>query len=272
MTAAAGERVDRLERELGRSQESLGPTVGSLVLHGALAGSLILYGMIGGFFHHNTWGGAASGGAIEVKLVTSALPLPADHPPNENVLATEKPSEAPAPPTPKETKAVDETAIPINGKPEKPKLEKPKPETTQPKTEQHQPQPIADNRAHYGEQQAASMARATQAQNATNGPVSIANGDFGSRYPWYVAAINRMVSQNWYRAEVDQHTAKGSKATVYFRINRQGVPSDFKIYASSGNSTLDRSGMRAAERVDSFGPLPSDSNLQYLDVTYDFTY
>ncbi len=270
MTAASRERpseqIDRLERELGRSQERLGPTVGSLVLHGALAGGLVLYGMIGGFFHHNTWGGAASGGAIEVKLVSSALPLPADHPPNENVLATETPSEAPAQPTPKEEKAVDETAIPISGK-----VEKPKPETTQPKTQQHQ-QPVEDNRAHYGEQQAASMARSTQAQNATNGPVSIANGDFGSRYPWYVAAINRMVSQNWYRAEVDQHTAKGSKATVYFRINRQGVPSDFKIFTSSGNSTLDRSGLRAAERVDSFGPLPSDSNLQYLDVTYDFTY
>lgn len=271
MTAAAPERhrdqIDHLERELAAPQERLAPALGSLALHGALAGSLVLYGMVNGFFHHNTWGGAASGGAIEVKLVSAALPLPADHPPNENVLATETPSEAPAPPTPKEEKAVDETAIPISGKPEKPK-----PETTQPKTEQHQPQPVEDNHAHYGEQQAASMARSTQAQNATSGPVSIANGDFGTRYPWYVAAINRMVSQNWYRAEVDPHTAKGAKATVYFRINRQGAPSDFKIYASSGNSTLDRSGVRAAERVDSFGPLPSDSNLQYLDVTYDFTY
>lgn len=270
MTTAAGQsprvQVDRLERELARPRERLAPAVGSLALHGALALGLVFYGMVSGLFHHNTWGSAASGGAIEVKLVSAALPLPADHPPNENVLATETPSEAPAPPTPKEEKAVDETAIPISGK-----VEKPKPETTQPKTQPHE-QPVDDNHAHYGEQQAASMARSTQAQNATNGPVSIANGDFGSRYPWYVAAINRQVSQNWYKAEVDPHTAKGTKTTVYFRINRQGVPSDFKIYTSSGNATLDRSGIRAAERVDSFGPLPSDSNLQYLDVTYDFTY
>jgi periplasmic protein TonB len=263
----ATDRQDPLERELGAPQAQLAPALGSFVLHGALAGGMILFALVSGLFHHNLWGSNASGGAIEVKLVSSALPLPADHPPNENVLATETPSEAPAPPTPKEEKTEDLTAIPITGKPEKPK-----PLPTPPKTEQHQPQPVEDNHAHYGEQQAASMPRSTEAQNASNGPVSIANGDFGSRYPWYVEAIKRQVSQNWYRAEVDQHTAKGTKATIYFRINRQGTPSDFKIYTSSGNSTLDRSGVRAVERVDSFGPLPSDANLQYLDVSYDFTY
>lgn len=267
MLQHATDRHDPLERELGAPQAQLAPALGSFVLHGALAGGMILFGLVSGLFHHNLWGSNASGGAIDVKLVSSALPLPAEHPPNENVLATETPSEAPAPPTPKEEKADDETAIPITGKPEKPK-----PLPTPPKTELHQPQPVEDNRAHYGEQQAASMPRSTEAQNASNGPVSIANGDFGSRYPWYVAGITRKVSQNWYRAEVDPHTAKGSKVTIVFRINRQGVPSEFKIYTSSGNSTLDRSGLRAVQRVDSFDRLPPDYNQSTLDVSYDFTY
>ena len=81
--------------------------------------AIVLYGIVGGFFHHNLWGGAGPGGAIQVNI-TSAIPLPSDHPPNQNVLATEKPSEAPAPPEPKAKQAVDETAIPILGKPKKP--------------------------------------------------------------------------------------------------------------------------------------------------------
>jgi hypothetical protein len=52
-------------------------------------------------FPHNSWGGANDGSAIAVQLVSSALPCPQDHKPNDNVLATETPSEAPAPPAPK---------------------------------------------------------------------------------------------------------------------------------------------------------------------------
>jgi protein TonB len=102
--------------------------------------------------------------------------------------------------------------------------------------------------------------------------VSIANGDFGSRFGWYVEIIKRKVSQNWNKYEVDQGTPKGAKAEVYFRINRQGAPSNFKISTSSGSPTLDQSCLRATQRVDTFGPLPPDSGNVWLDVTYDCTY
>ena len=61
-------------------------------------------------------------------------------------------------------------------------------------------------------------------------------------------------------------------AEIYFRLDRQGIPSNFKINTASGSPTLDQSCLRATERVDTFGALPAASNDRWLDVTYDCTY
>src|ERR1700761_759054 len=135
----------------GHFQEGLAPeplakpAAGAILLHCGIVIAIVLYGVLGGFFHHNLWGGQGPGGAIQVNI-TSALPLPNDHPPNQNVLATEKPSEAPAPPQPKVKQAEDETAMPIQDKPKKQQQEEVK------KTPQRQPQQVPQNRAQYGEQ------------------------------------------------------------------------------------------------------------------------
>ncbi|MGA3069236.1 MAG: TonB C-terminal domain-containing protein [Terracidiphilus sp.] len=258
------EGAEQLEREL-TPDPIAAPAAGSLALHGALFAGLLLYGFLSGFLHRNPWGNPGAGGAIQVSLVSSAIPLPSDQPPNNNVLSTETPSQAPAEPTPKAKQAVDETAIPFSGKQEKLKRENAR------KTQQHQPQP--DNRAQFGEQAGSILPRSTMAQpGSASSPVSISNGDFGSRFGWYVEIIKRKVSQNWNRYEVDPHTAKGAMAEIYFRVNRQGAPSNFKINTASGSPTLDRSCLLATQRVDTFGDLPRESNDQWLDVTYDCTY
>ncbi|HUV70795.1 MAG TPA: TonB family protein [Terracidiphilus sp.] len=259
------EGAEHLEREL-TPEPIAAPAMGSLVLHGAILGALLSYGILSGLFHHNFWGTESAGGAMQVNLVSNSIPLPSNQPLNQNVLTTETPSEAPAVPSPKEQKAVDETAIPIQGKQVKPKKQ-----TTQ-KTQQHQPPPKQENLARYGEQTGTSIPRSMQTQTASNGPVSISNGDFGSRFPWYVKIIKDKVSQNWYRPEVDPRTPKGATATIYFRVNAQGVPSGFSVNTASGSPTLDRSCLLATQRVDTFGPLPSGANVRYLDVTYDCIY
>lgn len=242
------------------------PAAGSLMLHGALFGLLLFYGIISGLFHHNLWGNPGEGGAIQVTLVSNAIPLPHEEQ-NDNVLMTDTPSKAPAPPAPKAKEAVDETAIPISGKDAKPQKEDAR------KTQQHQPPPPPENRAQFGEQSGSALPRATIATtSASNGPVSITNGDFGSRFGWYVEVIKRKVGQNWNKPEVDSRTQKGAVAEIYFRVNRQGVPTNFKINKPSGSASLDQSCMRATQRVDTFGDLPRDSNDQWLDVTYDCTY
>jgi hypothetical protein len=94
------------------------------------------------------------GGAIQVTLVSNAIPLPHQEQ-NENVLTPDTPSKAPAPPAPKAKEAVDETAIPITGKEAKPQKEETR------KTQLHQPPPKPDNRAQFGEQSGSALPRAT---------------------------------------------------------------------------------------------------------------
>jgi protein TonB len=251
------EGAEQLERELA-PEPLAAPAAGSLLLHGALAGGLLVAGFLGGLFQHHLWGAPANGGAIQVTL-TSALPLPSDQPLNQNVLATETPSQAPAETAPKTKQAVDETAIPIAGKQKKPQQQAAR------RTPQ---QPTPDNRARYGEQAGSSMPRATQPQGFTSGQTTVSDSDFGSRFGWYVEAISRKMSANWNRYEVDPHTPKGARAYIQFAIHRDGSVSNVRLDQSGGSPTLDSSCLRAAQRVDTFGALPAGYNQSTVMTSY----
>ncbi len=252
----------RLEQEL-TPEPLVAPAAGSLLLHAALAGSIVAYGILGGLFHHNVWGSSGSGGAIQVTLVTrAALPLPSDQPPNENVLSTETPSQAPAEATPKAKQAIDETAIPISGKMTKAEQQNAR------KTQLHQPQPKQENLAQYGEQAGSSIPRAVQPQGFTSGQTTVSDGDFGSRFGWYVDNLNHKMASNYYKPEVDPHTPHGARAYVQFAIHRDGSASGVQMNQSSGSSTLDRACLRAAQRVDTFGALPAQYNQSVIMTSY----
>jgi protein TonB len=252
----------KLDLELAK-EPIAAPATGSLLLHGALAGGIVLYGMIGGFFHHNEWGSQGGGGSIQVNLVSNALPLPSDQPVNQNVLATEKPSQAPAPPAPKEKQAVDDNALAIQGKTQQEKQQQ-----KQIKTPQRQMTPQPQNRAQYGEQAGSQMQRSTMTQGGSNGPAAVGDGDFASRFGWYVDGINRKMSTSWYKPEVDPRTPKGARVFLIFTIHRDGSPKDVQVDRSSGSPTLDRSCVRGAQRVDTFGGLPAAYNSSTLKVSY----
>jgi periplasmic protein TonB len=250
--------AEHLERELS-PEPIAAPAFGAIALHLALGLLLGYYAWILGLFHHNVWGNAGAGGAMQVNLV-SPLPLPSTQV-NQNVVATETPSPAPAPPSPKEQHQVDETAIPIPGKQTKPK------QKTTPKTQQHQPVP-QQNRAAYGEQQGSSMPRTMSQQAASNGPTSVGDNDFASMFGYYVDQINRKMSQNGYRSMVDPRTPAGARAYIVFTISRDGSASNVQLARTSGSPTLDMACVRAAQRVDTFGPLPGSYNKSTLNVSY----
>jgi periplasmic protein TonB len=254
--------------QLGRAMRPepiAAPATGSIVLHAFILIGIPLFLYLNGVRGH-ILGDAGPGSAIQVSLSSAAIPLPSDQPKTDNVLPTDRPSPAPAPPAPKAKQAIDEKAIPIQGKEVKPEKQKQKPA---PKA----PPPKPDNRLQYGEQAGQKLSRSTFAQpSAADQPVSVTNGDFGTRFGWYVDGIKRKVSQNWLRGQVDPRTAKNSTVQIYFKVNRQGVPSGFRINTASGSPTLDRSCLLATQRVDTFGDLPRESNDQWLDVTYDCTY
>jgi protein TonB len=253
------EKTEHLELEL-TPEPVMAPAAGSVALHLALVAAIVLYGILGGFFHHNMWGSPGMGGAIQVNLVSSALPLPSNQPVNQNVLSTETPSQAPAPPEPKAKQAEDETAIPISGKQKKPEHE------TAPKTTVKQP-PQPTNRANYGEQSGSNLPRAAQ-PSLTTGPTTVNNGDFGSRFGWYVDGISRKMSANWYKSLVDSATPRGARAYIDFMISRDGSVGNVRLDRSSGSGTLDNSCMNAARRVDTFGALPAGYNQSTLLVSY----
>ncbi|MGB8260348.1 MAG: TonB family protein [Terracidiphilus sp.] len=253
--------TEHLEQELA-PEPIVAPAMGAIALHLALAGAVVAWGIVGGFFHHSVWGSPGVGGAIQVNLVSSALPLPADQPPTDNVLATETPSRAPAQPEPKAKEKVDTDAIAIQGKQKKPQA------ATTPKAPPKPPQPKQDNKAQYGEQAGSTIPRQTLPQPGSNGPVSVNSGDFGTRFPWFVDGMNRKMQTTWYRQEVDPRTPKGTRVYLIFTIKKDGSPVNPQVDRSSGSSTLDRSCLRAVQRVDTFGNLPSGYNGSSISVSY----
>jgi protein TonB len=248
---------DHLEREL-TSDPIAGPAVGALGLHLAIGALLISYAWMLGLFHHNFWGSPGAGGSMQVNLVTSALPLPADEL-NQNVLATETPSKAPAPPSPKEQQKVDQTAIPITGKHVPPKQQ------NMAKTQLHQPPP-RPNVTPYGEQSGSNIPH--QMQPGTIGQTTVGDNNFSSMYPWYVQGINSTVGSKWNKYEVNPGTPKGARAYVVFTIHRDGSVSNLQLDQSSGSPTLDVSCQRAVQRVESLGSLPPQYNQNTLKVSF----
>jgi protein TonB len=274
----AGGQLDEIEREFG--QEPIGKhMLWAVGFHVLLVGAGVAFALLNGLFPHNSWGGA-NDGAIAVQLVSNALPLPADHKPNDNVLATETPSEAPAPPAPKAKATVDESAIPIATKMQelkkpaqkKQEASKAKPAIPPPvaKTAPRvQPPPKPDARAQYGEQASTQMARAVQPTiTSANGQVAVTAGSRGFNYPYYVEGIQRKVLQNIDRNQVDARTPKGTRAYIIFTVRRDGTLTGIKMDKSSGSPTLDQACLRAAGRVDTFGPLPSPPTDGPLSVSY----
>jgi protein TonB len=248
---------DHLEQELA-PEPVMAPAASAVALHCGLVLAIVLYGIIGGFFRHNLWGGAGPGGAIQVNLVSSALPIPSDHPPNQNVLATETPSEAPAQPQPKAKQAIDETAIPITGKQKKPEHQE------APKTPPRKAEPTPTNRAQYGEQAGTNLPRQT---TGTSGPAMVDQSSFGNINQSYVDQINRVMIANWYKPG-NLAIPKGARSYIVFKISRDGSVSEQKVTRTSGNSVLDDSCVRAAQRVDRFPQLPNEYRFPYVMIDY----
>ena len=254
------EGTEHLEQEL-TPEPIAAPAMGSFALHAILIASVVSYGLLSGIFRHSVWGNQGGGSAMQVNLVSSAIPLPNNQPVNQNVLATEKPSKAPVAPSPKTQQKVDETAIPIQGKEVKPKQQ-----TTQ-KTPP-QPTPKADNTARYGEQSGTPIQRATQPTVGSIGQTAIGDSDFVSMFGWYVRQINTKMSNSWYKQEVDPRTPPGARVYLFFTVHKDGTVNGIRLDRSSGSPTLDQSCMRAAQRVDTFGMLPPNYTKSTLMVSY----
>ncbi len=184
---------------------------------------------------------------LDTGVLTSEAPSPAP------VTAKEKAESAPTP---------DSVAIPDKLKP--PKIAD-KPTPAPPK----HVQPITPDptKAVTGETAGIRIAQSTlEVKNGTSS-VSVQDRSFGERYSYYVNIVNSKVSQNWYKSEADPLASMDKSTTILFDIDREGVPSNARVETRSGSPSLDLSALRAVQRVDGFGPLPSGNR-----ITVEFTF
>ena len=250
-----------------------GPFGGAVLLHLGLVGAIAALAFVNAHFHGNEWGVNGPQGAIQANLVNSApsIPLPQITPPTPNVLATQTPSPAPAPPSRETIPITPPDAIPLAS--HKPKLRPAeKPHEASP---QHAQPTNTPNRANYGEAPATNMAHAmNNAATTSNAPVQVQGGDFAARFPWYVDKITRLVSQNWYTYQIDSGTRYGSQVSVTFTIERDGSVSftSIEIPQPSPSPTLNKTAREAVQRVGNFGPLPEQYTGRNVSVEYTFTY
>jgi periplasmic protein TonB len=247
------------------------PAAGSLLLHVGFLGAMALLVYANNHFRGQEWSVNGPPGAIQANLVNSApaIPLPNIAPPTPNVLATQLPSPAPAPPSKATIPEKQPDAIPIAER--QPKLRRaPKPERYSPPHAQPTNQPY---RANSGEAPATNLPRSmNNAPTRNTSPVEVNSGDFAARFPWYVDRITRMVSQNWFTQEIDRVTPYGSQVSVTFTIGRDGRVSNIHIANASNSPTLNTTAVQAVQRVETFGALPDQYTGSSVSVEYTFTY
>jgi protein TonB len=95
--------------------------------------------------------------------------------------------------------------------------------------------------------------------------VGVTDVAFGTRFPYYSAQINQKVEANWYTTMIDPKAA-GHRVSITFEVQRDGTPTHIQIERPSGNATLDQSGLRAVQHIDTFGPLPDGYSGSHIVV------
>jgi len=241
------------------------PLAWSMGLHLAFAAFVVLYATFIPGFSRNSWGSGGTGGAMGATLVSS-VPLPANPIQTTNVLATESKGLSQSQPTVQEK---EPEAIPI---PDKNTKVKPKPMTSATKRKP-EPEPPQSNQIPYGEGGPVSGPYTMSAGGAKGGfGFTGSGGDFGSRFGWYVQTVQRKVTENWLKYEVDPRITEGRRVYLTFDIARDGHPSNIQLEQSSGVPSLDQSAVRALQRIDTFGPLPPDYSGSKVSVEFWFDY
>jgi protein TonB len=244
----------------------------SLILHGLLTASVV----ISIVFHlqGNNWGSVGSGseGDVKVSLVSGRAGIPMPPPPEITESRTFDPTDSlyktlpqPKPPEPPKP----EVKIPDFKNEKRPKQIEHRSRTFE------NPTPVPDNAAPSNGGRMTPPTGYQQTTGAASNGVQMSGptgGDFAGRYPAYVEAIRRRISQNWIQSSIDP-AARASRtihATATFTINRDGSVRDIHITLTSGNSSFDTSSLRALYDSNPMPPLPADYSGSYVSVTFDF--
>jgi periplasmic protein TonB len=267
MTQAAANSMDSFSTTRFEYQSLRQFLIYSLIMHGSLALIVAVSAYIQ--FRSNQWGGVGSTQTgTHVGLVSSAgIPMPKE-------------------PAVTESKAVD----PTKGlHKEEPKLPEPKTDATKiPKFDKEKPPPPSrpsrtlenrtpthDNDINYGKGGNPDIPTGnSQTPGSGSSGVTVqgqGSADFASRYGWYIEAAKRRVQPNWNVLMLDPAARSGSlHCVISFTILHDGSIKGLRVEQSSGNASLDNSGLRAIQSSAPFAPLPNDWRAPDVFVLWDF--
>lgn len=257
-----------------------------LTISGICHGALILLMALAGYlnFRGQQWAASGGGEAVQVKLIgNTGLPMPKEPSLNDSQIVDPskslwKSDVQPEPPKPQQQKEITppdlkqvpdfQTLQKYNKKPPPPPRRK---DVLGPKIE-NPPNAVPGPRSGAANIPVGPSTVPGSSPSVGTALQTQTGGDFGARYPWYVSAMTRRISQNWQQNTIDPviRAARQAKTTVTFRIYKDGTVKDLKITGPSGNSSMDNSAWRAMLSASNMPPLPNDYSGSYVDVTFDF--
>jgi protein TonB len=257
-----------------------------MTVSGILHGGLIVLLALSAYFHWqgNRWAGPGGGSdSVNVKLVgNSGVPMPKTPSLNEsNVVDPSKSlwknDVKPEPPQPKKEEIVppDLKKVPDFKTLEKPNKKPPPPPKQNKAFEPKVPNPEnAIPGRNLGSASVPTGAGTVPGSSSTPGLAvkSEGGGDFASRYGWYIESVKRRIQSNWLQNTIDPgvRAARTAHAVVQFTINKDGSVKDIRIQTSSGNLSMDNSGLRAIMQSNPMPSLPPDYSGTYVQVLFDF--
>jgi protein TonB len=257
-----------------------------LTASGIMHGGLIVLLALSAYFHWqgSRWAGPGGGNeGVKVNLVgNSGLPMPKTPSLNESNVVD--PSKSlwkndikPEPPQPKKEEIVPPD---LKNVPEFKTLEKSSKKPPPPKKENKafvpkQPNPTnAVPGRNLGAANLPTGAGTTPGSSTTPGMAIKAEGggDFASRYGWYIESVKRRIQGNWLQNTIDPgvRAARTAHAVVEFTIYRDGTVKDIRISQTSGNLSMDNSGLRAIMSSNPMPGLPPDYSGSTVRVIFDF--
>jgi len=257
-----------------------------ITVSGILHGGLIVLLALSAYFHWqgNRWAGPGGGSdSVNVTLVgNSGVPMPKTPSLNEsNVVDPSKSlwknDVKPEPPQPKKEEVVppDLKNVPEFKTLEKNKKQPPPPPKQNKAFEPKIPNPTnAIPGRNLGAANVPTGAGSTPGSSTSPGLAvkSEGGGDFASRYGWYIESVKRRIQSNWLQNTIDPgvRAARTAHAVVKFTINKDGSVKDIRIQTSSGNLSMDNSGLRAIMQSNPMPNLPPDYSGSYVQVLFDF--
>lgn len=238
----------------------------SVTMHAVLLGSLTISNFLS---HRGEFWGGPGGSSVTVGLVAEVAGVPLPRPEAMTTSRVVDETKGLYKEEPK-AKQPEDNAAKI------PRFEKDKPQryVTRPSRILEDPTLPPPGAIPYGQGGTPSMPYTQLNVGSSQGGLGFtgAGGEFAGRFPWYVDAVRRRISGNWYQSAVDPSVRWAPRAVISFQVQRDGTIVNVQVLRSSGNDSVDRSAIRAIRDSSPLERLPSEYSGSNVSVEFWFEF